>query len=137
MSITGIIAGIVLLIVALVVLSRPFMEQRRNENRELRVAVAQKKRDELLTSYERVLATIRDLDEDHNTGKLAPETYQREREYWTEQGILLLQQLEPDADTSSAETSAVEQPERASAEQALDEAIEKAIAEYRKAGVSE
>jgi hypothetical protein len=136
MSIAGIIAGIVLLVVTLFVLAQPFLQQRRNQQSELTAALAQKQRDELLTSYERVLATIRDLDEDHNMGKLAPETYQQERAYWMEQGILLLQQLEPNADALNTESSAVAQAETPEADKALDDAIEKAIAEYRKAGVS-
>ena len=135
MTMAGLIAGIVLLLVALAVVTHPLMQQRRNAQRELSAAVAQKQRDELLTSYERVLATIRDLDEDHNTGKLAPETYQQERVYWMEQGVLLLQQLEPD--TPSADTSPDEQAEKPDADAALDEAIEKAIAEYRKSGIRE
>jgi hypothetical protein len=137
MTITGLIAGIVLLLVTLYVLAQPFLQQRQHQKGELSAAVAQKQRDELLTSYERILATIRDLDEDHSTGKLPPETYQQERAYWTEQGILLLQQLEPDADALNAETPVVEQVEKPVADKALDEAIEKAIAEYRKAGVAE
>lgn len=133
MTAAGMIAGIVLLIIALAALAQPFVQQRR-ENRELAAALSQKKRDELLTSYERVLATIRDLDEDHLTGKLAPETYQLERAYWTEQGILLLQQLEPDADAID-EGLAVGQVETPSADVALDDAIEKAIADYHRARV--
>ena len=92
---------------------------------------AQKKRDELLTGYERVLATIRDLDEDHQTGKLDPGTYQREREYWTEQGILLLQKLDPDADNVQASEPVIDEPEKSDADAELDDAIEKAIANYR------
>jgi hypothetical protein len=136
MTATGILVGLVLLIVALFVLGYPLVQQRRSEKRDLAAAIAQKSRDELLTSYERVLATIRDLDEDHQTGKLAPDTYQREREYWTEQGIALLQQLEPDADALPANESAAEPVERPSADKTLDDAIEQAIAEYRKAQVS-
>jgi hypothetical protein len=137
MTITGLIAGIVLLLVTLYVLAQPFLQHRQHQKGELSAAVAQKQRDELLTSYERILATIRDLDEDHSTGKLPPETYQQERAYWTEQGILLLQQLEPAVDALNAETPVVEQAEKPAADKALDEAIEKAIAEYRKASASQ
>jgi hypothetical protein len=137
MTITGLIAGIVLLLVTLYVLAQPFLQHRQHQKGELSAAVAQKQRDELLTSYERILATIRDLDEDHSTGKLPPETYQQERAYWTEQGILLLQQLEPDVDVLNSETPVVEPVEKPVADKALDEAIEKAIAEYRKAGASQ
>jgi hypothetical protein len=125
MTTGAIIASIVLIAIALFGIALPFLQQRRNQNRELETALSQKKRDELLTDYERVLATIRDLDEDHLTGKLVPETYQRERAYWTEQGILLLQKLEPDTETTS--DTEIE------SDDVLDDAIEKAIAEYRQA----
>lgn len=85
----------------------------------------QKARDELLTSYERVLSTIRDLDEDYNTGKLEPDTYKSERSYWTEQGIALLQQLEPQED-------APRKSNKKQVDTAADDEVEKAIAAYRK-----
>ena len=133
MTIAGMIAGVILIIIALIAVATPFLEQRRRENRDIAAALSQKKRDELLTSYERVLATISDLDEDHQTGKLAPETYQQEREYWVEQGILLLQALESEVDSDSNEGEA---PAGGATDivvdEALDEAIEKAIADYRK-----
>lgn len=128
MTVTGLIGGIALLGVALVALIAPFVQQRRSNNQL--EADAQKKRDEFLTSYERVLATIRDLDEDHETGKLAPNTYQREREYWTEQGILLLEELEIDSDEAIVEDRVPEKSDLP-ADKVLDDAIEKAIAEYR------
>jgi hypothetical protein len=129
MTTTGLIVSLVLLVIAVISVALPFLQQRRNQNRELATALSQIKRDELLTDYERVLATIRDLDEDHQTGKLAPDTYQRERAYWTEQGILLLQKLEPDAQTLADETEA----DSAGDSDALDDAVERAIAEYRRA----
>jgi hypothetical protein len=129
MTATGLIVSLVLLAIAVIGVALPFLQQRRNQNRELATALSQIKRDELLTDYERVLATIRDLDEDHQTGKLAPDTYQRERAYWTEQGILLLQKLEPDAEALSDETTT----DSAGDSDTLDDAVERAIAEYRRA----
>lgn len=134
MTVAGLIGGIVLLAIALFVIAQPFLQQRRNQNRELATALSQRERDELLTDYERVLATIRDLDEDHQTGKLAPDTYQRERSYWTEQGILLLQKIEPDT-KADEDVSIVENDADKVADAALDDAIEKAIADYRQAEV--
>jgi hypothetical protein len=129
MTPAGLIVSLVLLAIAVIGVALPFLQQRRNQNRELATALSQIKRDELLTDYERVLATIRDLDEDHQTGKLAPDTYQRERAYWTEQGILLLQKLEPDAEALSTESEV----DNAGDSDALDDAVERAIAEYRRA----
>lgn len=129
MTIPGLVIGIVLFFVALVGVVYPFVQEQRNSSRA--TVEAQKKRDELLTSYERVLATIRDLDEDHQTGKIDPDTYQREREYWTEQGIVLLQKLDPDSDDPVADVPVVDEPMVSDADAALDDAIEKAIANYR------
>lgn len=129
MTITGLVIGIVLVAVAVLALIVPFVQQSRGNNRS--DVEAQKKYDELMTSYERVLATIRDLDEDHQTGKLAPETYQRERGHWTEQGILLLQEIDPDGDNPPSKHDAVEAKTPEVADDVLDDAIEKAIAEYR------
>ena len=129
MTPTGLIFSLVLLAIAVISVALPFLQQRRNQNRELATALSQIKRDELLTDYERVLATIRDLDEDHQTGKLAPDTYQRDRAYWTEQCILLLQKLEPDAEALSTENEVA----NAGDSDTLDDAVERAIAEYRRA----
>lgn len=129
MTVTGLVVGIVLFFVSLVALLYPFVQQGRRNNRVN--VVAQKKRDELLTSYERVLAMIRDLDEDHQTGKLDPDDYQREREYWTEEGIVLLQQLDPDGNGVKVAEKLLDEPEQSDADEALDDAIEKAIADYR------
>lgn len=112
----------VLLLIAIAAVLQPFAVKSRSG---LFTAEAQKERDELLTSYERVLATIRDLDEDFNTGKLAPDTYQAERSYWTEQGIALLQQLEPQEE--AAKKSSKKPVDNS------DDEVEKAIAAYRKA----
>lgn len=125
MSIEGLIGSVILVLVGLVTVSLPFL--RRNwAGLSPRERAIQKARDELLTTYERVLATIRDLDEDYQTGKLTDTEYQQERGYWAERGVYLLQQLEPDA--------ASPEPVRASPQETvLDDAIENAIKAYRQA----
>jgi hypothetical protein len=85
--------------------------------------------DELLTEYERVLVMIRDLDEDHNMGKLDLEQYQYEREYWAKQGVTLLQKLE--ARGMKRPTKNI--PQATESDPEMDLAIEEAIAAYRKA----
>ena len=47
----------------------------------------QKQREILATTYERTLASLRDVDEDHLTGKLAERITKTERAYWTDQGV--------------------------------------------------
>jgi len=136
MSTAGFIGVIVLVVISLFGFALPFLQQRQRDALSGKRVMAQKARDELLTTYERVLATIRDLDEDHHTGKLAPDVYQRERSYWTEKGILLLQQLEPDSDNAQAQVEAAAQRHLSDNEEpdaVLDDAIEQAIAAYRQA----
>ena len=125
MSIEGLIGSIILVLVGLVTVSLPFL--RRNwAGVSARERAVQKARDELLTTYERVLATIRDLDEDYQTGKLTDAEYQTERGYWAERGVYLLQQLEPDAAPPEPVSTSVQ-------ETVLDDAIENAIKAYRQA----
>jgi len=136
MEMTSLVIVTILVIVSLGVLAMPFLG--RHSDAEDNAVAMQKARDELVTTYERVLATIRDLDEDHNTGKLQPEIYKQERAYWTEQGIRLLQQLEPDAEQAidnDRQPVKAAQPARAAntPDVMLDDAIEQAIAAYRQA----
>lgn len=137
METTSLIIVTILVIVSLGVLAMPFL--RRHSDATDNALAVQKARDELVTTYERVLATIRDLDEDHNTGKLQPEIYKQERAYWTEQGVRLLQQLEPDADQAmvveqqSTKSQPSSQAQSPASDSVLDDAIEQAIAAYRQA----
>jgi len=128
---------LVLGVLSLAILGWPFMQQRTRKGRQ-RFLAAERERDELLTAYERVLATIRDLDEDYNTGKLRPDIYQQDREYWASEGIKLLEQLDPKAAAAEVATGKsqrrsqrAEQP--VEADRVLDDAIEDAILAYRRA----
>lgn len=106
--------------------------------------------EEMLNDYEFVLATIRDLDEDFSTGKVSSETYERERAFWTERGIAMLQKLVPDADASVAikqrvvdaldtPNTSTDKPARTATattdDDQLDAIIEQAISSYRSAKV--
>jgi hypothetical protein len=131
MSIGGMIGATLLIVFTLAMILRPFMRKQLSMGR-MALSDKQLSQDELVTSYERVLAMIRDLDEDYHTGKLAPDTYQEDRAYWTEQGIKLLQRIEPNEDAElPVAAAAVEAIDETDA--VLDDAIEKAISEYRKA----
>lgn len=98
---------------------------------------ARKKRDSLLTTYERVLLTLHDLEEDLNTGKLSQEEYDVSREKAAEQGVVLLQQLEAAGVRAPRPASVKVTNGKAKAQQnpeaALDAALEAAIAEYASA----
>ena len=85
MSAEGFIAAAVMLALGVSYLTWPLLRRRFSVTGE--EVTRRKQRDELLTTYERTLATIRDLDEDHLTGKLSEDDYQAERGYWKEQGV--------------------------------------------------
>lgn len=98
-------------------------------------AAEQKQRDQLLALYEQVMTNIRDLDEDHSTGKIQAEAYQVEREQWVERGVHILETLDqsPAASKSEIKTRkpATEAPTQTT--DALDDAIEAAVAKLREA----
>ncbi len=54
----------------------------------------QAQREYLLVYYEQVLRTMRDLDEDYDTGKLAEAMYLESREQWIQSGTQILQALD-------------------------------------------
>jgi hypothetical protein len=53
----------------------------------------QRERDALKLSYQAVLNTLRDLEEDYATGKLTDEDYQAEKARWQAEGVRILKDL--------------------------------------------
>ncbi len=142
MSTEGIVAAVVMLIVGAVWLALPILRRKYSASSE--ELARQKEREALVNAYERTLASLRDVDEDHLTGKLADADYEAERTYWTDQGVAILQTLEqmgvqpkvkprrvvkeqPAAATEATDVAATED-----AEAMLDDAIERTIAQYIK-----
>ncbi len=86
MSIEGLIGLIVMLIVGGIGLLLPFLTTKKMlinpQKREIEVS-----RDELVASYERVLSTLRDLEDDSKSHKMHPADYEREHAYWSQYGI--------------------------------------------------
>jgi len=134
MSTEGVIAAVIMIIIGLIWLAFPLVRRKSSLNdQEL---FDQKERAALLTTYERTLASIRDLDDDHLTGKLSEDDFERERGQWAEQGVTVLQELEKygvkkpskksktDARQKSLPTTQVDPDAQ------LDDAIEQAIAAY-------
>ncbi len=130
---------ILLIIVALSVawLALPFV--RRQKTTE--TSQQENERAALVNDYARVISSLRDLEEDHNTGKMSDDAYALEKTRLSEQGVVLLESLDkegmlpalqqdgapPDKDTPAVTADA--------ADQALDEALEAAIARYASAKV--
>lgn len=155
MSIEGTIAALVMLIVGVAWLILPIL--RRKYSASADELARAKEREILLTTYERTLTALRDVDEDHLTGKLAEADYEAERAYWTDQGVAVLQALEkvggrlPAKARKAAAAAAAANAANAAAAAAaaapaadtdadagddadaqLDDAIEKTIANYIK-----
>lgn len=141
MSIAGLILAVVMGLATLAVLMLPYLRYRSTPINNALMRSGQT-RDALLTTYERVLSAIRDLDDDFQTGKLAQETYQAERAIWAERGVQVLQKIEAADATPAPKNNAKRRdttpvggfaPPAVAADAALDEAVEEAIAKYRKA----
>ncbi len=103
------------------------------------VSAAAQARMTLVNDYARVVASLRDLEEDHTTGKLDDEAYAGEKERLTEQGVAYLAALDkegllPASASVGASNGRASSPGKGSAaDQALDEAVEAAIARYASA----
>lgn len=52
----------------------------------------QRRRESLRLDYNAVLQTLRDLEEDHATGKLSSEEYRAEKNRWNAEGVRLLRE---------------------------------------------
>ncbi len=134
MSTEGIIAALVMVVIGLAWLALPLL--RRKSSLNTQELARQKERAALLTTYERTLASIRDLDEDHLTGKLAQADYELERAHWAEQGVAILQELEKYGVKKPAKHSKADGRQKsvpttqADPDAQLDDAIEQAIAAY-------
>ena len=125
MSIAGLVFGLIILLVALIVIGAPLF--RRQTGRVGEDALLQKQRERLLLIYERVLTNIRDLDEDHTTGKMQTSDYETERETWVQRGIQVLKAMDR-LDEQHIITDAMDDE---GIDQAIDDEIEQAIDAYR------
>lgn len=121
MSIIGLSIAVIMTLILLVFVLVPFMRYSGRTN----IAFMNRQRERALTYYERVLGNIRDLDEDHTTGKINAEDYQSEREVWMQRGVRLLKMI----DELDAEQNIVHNTEADDAE--IDAAIEAAIAQHK------
>ncbi len=140
MSTEGIIAAAIMVIVGVIWLSLPIL--RRKFAPAPDQLARQKEREILATTYERTLASLRDVDEDHLTGKLSETDYEAERAYWMEQGAAVLQALEQAggqlrgkaAKAAKAAKAMQSEPsaQAADPDAMLDDAIEQTIANYIK-----
>ena len=99
MSIAGLLISMLLAVIAVAIVARPFMLSRGGAQGD---AGLQQQREQLRTAYERALTNIRDLDEDCATGKISEDDRQPEREFWVRRGVQLLRDLDEIDRTSNA-----------------------------------
>jgi hypothetical protein len=110
MSVEGIIFAVILTAGVAFVALRPLFRARSITTSTSR----EKQRERVLAYYERVLLNVRDLDDDHATGKIHADEYAQERELWVSRGTALLALLDElddhniaEADASDAEIDAL------------------------------
>jgi hypothetical protein len=125
MSSAGLVFGLIILLAALVLIGAPLF--RRQTERVGDDALLQKQRERLLLIYERVLTNIRDLEEDHTTGKMQTADYETEREIWVQRGIQVLKAL----DRLDEQHVIADVVDDEGIDQAIDDEIEQAIAAFR------
>lgn len=126
MSIEGLIGLLLMLVVGFGALILPFLLSKKTPT-SVRKREIDLSRDELIASYERVLATLSDLEDDSKSHKMHPADYERERAYWSQYGIKLLHLL--DGDTEIVDDPASDNID--DAELMLDRSVEEAIYNYR------
>ena len=117
MSIPGLLISLLLALIALAIVARPFFSAARGGNG----ADTDDQGDRVDNYYERVLTNIRDLDEDLATGKISAADHGREREVWVARGLALLRLQDQLGAQQQAAAEATD----------LDEMIEAAVAAYR------
>ncbi len=130
MSIEGTIAALVMLVAGVAWLALPVLRRKYSASADELARL--KERETLLATYERTLTALRDVDEDHLTGKLAQADYEAERAYWTDQGVAVLQALEQAGGKPPVKAQKPAAAEPSDADAQLDDAIEKTIANYIK-----
>jgi hypothetical protein len=118
----GLLIALALIVTVGLWVASPLWSNRSKTKNELEIK--QKQVERLWVFYEQALRNIHDLEDDHATGKISAEDYQREREEWTQRGIALLKALDSlDTDGIMASTAAHDDT--------IDDAIESAVAAYR------
>ena len=128
----GILLSAIVMIVGLFGVFHPLFQHQAALGKQ---AKAQRERDELLVMYERIVATVRDLDEDFRTGKIAADDYHRDRATWSERGVEVLQALEKIGGKSIKQNLTITPVEVDSVnaetlDHDLDDVIEAAISQY-------
>ncbi|MCC7449462.1 MAG: hypothetical protein IT324_18730 [Anaerolineae bacterium] len=97
MSIEGLVVTVTLMVIVILWVGAPLLRRgttQQKHNKATAGQSGQQQLDRLLTDYARVLNNLRDLDEDHATGKIQTETYEQEREQAVQRGVQLLMAID-------------------------------------------
>lgn len=127
MSLEGLIVSLVFVAVTVGLVALPIL-RRDSAARSSEDVLIQKQRERLLVYYERVLTNLRDLDEDHSTGKMQTADYESEREDWVQRGIQVLKALEQ----LDQRHAIVADADQETLDHAIDDSIERAVRERRR-----
>ena len=92
MNVGAILVGIALVIGVAAYVARPLFERPTNGRREQ--ADTASTRAQLITRRDAIYALIRELDADHQTGKINDEDYQALRQRYVTEGVAVLRQLD-------------------------------------------
>lgn len=122
----SLIITILLVLGAAVYVLLPVVRARRNI--APKVTELQRQRDALLVYYQQVTGTLRDLDDDAQSGKLDMAAYEEEREKWMQRGVAVLQAIEE----FEKRTAPVTRSKTSVAVDSVDDIIEDAVEQYLK-----
>lgn len=96
MSIGGLIVSLVVVVLLLVYVLRPFFQRAEalDPAEAVDERVIARQRERLEVYYQRVLRNLHDLDEDYALGKLAEDDYRADRAVWAGRGVEVLKRLD-------------------------------------------
>lgn len=126
-------AGSLIIILAIAVLGAAWLALPFIRKGGTTASLPDTERNTLVNDYARVVALLRDLEEDHNTGKIDDEAYEIEKNRLSERGVALLGLLDKEGLLPASRRGETPAGATAAADQALDEALEAAIARYASA----
>lgn len=130
LTIGSILLGAALVLIVLLYLARPFAMREDEDVRVNREAI-----DSLILRKEALLRDIRELDDDYESAKVAPELYMRTRPQMVKQAAVLMKQLDElgyaEADVASVDAQIEAAVRRVRTPEQLDVQLEAAIRQAR------
>lgn len=130
MSTQGLLVSLVIMVLGLAWIVYPLF------SREVysggKQALVLKQYGELQRRYAQTITAIRELDEDHATGKISSEEYEVERQRRAQQGVEVLKAIDNMGKNNPALKPAASRAVPKAKDVSIDDAIEDAVAQYLK-----